>query len=68
MKEIGATRYSSGLLSGLRFHVVEHFTGTTGKAVEDTITCLGGSVEQRQSPWTIEAPFLNPKLFCCSET
>ena len=22
--------------------MVEHFTGTTGKAVEDTITCLGG--------------------------
>ena len=39
--EICATRDSSRLLSGLRFHVVEHFTGTTGKAVEDTITCLG---------------------------
>ena len=40
--EIGATRDSSRLLSGLRFHVVGHFTGTTGKAVEDTITRLGG--------------------------
>ena len=43
--EIGATRDSSRLLSGLRFHVVGHFTGTTGKAVEDTITRLGGSTE-----------------------
>ena len=40
--EIGATQDSSRLLSGLRFHVVGHFTGTNGKAVEDTITRLGG--------------------------
>ena len=44
--EIGATRDSSRLLSGLRFHVVGRFTGTTGKAVEDTITRLGGEVAE----------------------
>ena len=40
--EIGATRDSCRLLSGLRFHVVGHFSGTTAKALEDTITRLGG--------------------------
>ena len=50
--EEDSTRDSSRLQSGLRFHVVGHFTGTTGKAVEETITRLGGSVEQRKSPWT----------------
>ena len=43
--EVGATRDSSRLLSELRFHVVGHFTRTTEKAVEDTITRLGGSTE-----------------------
>ena len=42
--EIGATRDSCRLLSGLRFHVVGHFSGTTAKALEDTITRLGGEV------------------------
>ena len=40
--ERGATRDSCRLLSGLRFHVVGHFSGTTAKALEDTITRLGG--------------------------
>ena len=44
MIEVGATRDSSRLLRGLRFHVVGQFTGTTGKAVEDTITRLGRAV------------------------
>ena len=41
MIEVGATRDSSRLLSGLRFHVVGHFTGTNGKVVVDIITRLG---------------------------
>ena len=41
-KEIGATPDSSRQLSGHPFQVVGHFTGSTGKAVEDTITRLGG--------------------------
>ena len=41
MIEVSATRDSIRLQSGLRFHVVGHFTGTTGKTVGDTITRLG---------------------------
>ncbi len=51
--EIGAERSKNNLLTGMRFLLLGHFTGTTQEKISSSVEAMGGTILSRSSAETI---------------